>query len=297
MIVPKIDIHVHSGIKKGIPRFDSDFSDYTTPEELRAMYDKMGIEKGVQLPEIGVECGYHHISNEESFEMVCAQPDLYYWFCNIDPRMGTNSPKTDFSYLINHYKKMGAKGVGEICSNLYMDDPRVFNLFKHCEACDMPVLFHMGNPGMGDYGLIDELGMPRLEKALQTFPKLQIIGHSQKFWAEISGDCTEENRDDYPEEKVAPGGRLIKLLQKYPNLTCDLSAGSGENAITRDAEFGYWFLEEFQDRLYFGTDICAPENEMNLTYYLDDAVENGKISQIAYEKISRKNALALLSRN
>lgn len=80
-------------------------------------------------------------------------------------------------------------------------------------------------------------------------------------------------------------------MRKYPNLHGDLSAGSGYNAVTRDPEFGYDFLEEFQDRLYFGTDICAPENDMRLSYWLDDAVESGKISREAYEKISRENAI------
>ena len=90
--------------------------------------------------------------------------------------------------------------------------------------------------------------------------------------------------------------RVVELLRKYPNLCCDLSAGSGENAIRRDPEFGYAFLEEFQDRLYFGTDICAPHNEMGLSKYLDEAVTQGHISQIAYEKICRENALRLLNR-
>lgn len=295
MIVKKIDIHVHSAPKKSIPQFWSNYGDYTTPDELRKMYDEMGIEKGVQLPAISTECGYHYVSNDDSYEMVCKHPETYDWFCNIDPRWGLNSGETDLSYFINYYKKLGAKGVGELTSNLYFDDPRVMNLFHHCEVCEMPVLFHIGNMG-DDYGLVDELGLPRLEKVLKAFPKLQFIGHSQKFWAEISGDCTEELRDGYPQGKVVPGGRIIDLLRKYPNLTCDLSAGSGGNAIMRDPEFGYHFMEEFQDRLYFGTDICDPRNVFYLSTYLDECVQSGKISQLAYENISRENALKLLNR-
>ena len=296
MLVKKIDIHVHSCLKRGTPRFHGDFSDYTTPGELRPMYDELGIEKGVQLPTITPESGTHFVSNEESYELVRTHPETYDWFCNIDPRWGGNSDRANFSYLLNYYKNLGAKGVGEICANLYFDDPRVMNLFAHCEACDMPVIFHIGSFPYGDYGLVDELHLPRLEKVLKAFPKLMFLGHSQKFWAEISGDVTEEDRNGYPAGPVAPGGRVVELLRKYPNLCCDLSAGSGENAIRRDPEFGYAFLEEFQDRLYFGTDICAPHNEMGLSKYLDDAVMQGHISQIAYEKICRENALRLLNR-
>ena len=158
----------------------------------------------------------------------------------------------------------------------------------------MPVLFHIGGP-TGDYGLIDDIGLPRLEKVLQMFPNLQFLGHSQKFWAEISSDVTEESRYGFPTGKVTPG-RVVELMRKYPNLCGDISAGSGGNAVMRDPEFGYAFLEEFQDRLYFGTDICSIKNERPLSFWLDKAVEDGNISQIAYEKICRENAYALLHR-
>ena len=68
------------------------------------------------------------------------------------------------------------------------------------------------------------------------------------------------------------------------------------HAVSRDPEFGYAFIEKYQDRLYFGTDICSPENDMELSFWLDDAVNNGHISQAAYEKVSRTNALKLLER-
>lgn len=295
MLVKKIDIHVHSGLTKEIPRPYGEGGDFTTPDELRAMYDKMGIEFGVQLPTVNPEFGHHMITNEESYRMVQQFPETYVWFCNIDPRWGINGAKTDFRYFIEKYRAMGAKGVGEVCANLYFDDPRVESLFAACETEGMPLTFHIGDEGY-DYGLIDELGLPRLERALQKFPKLQFLGHSQKFWAEI-GPCTAEERGGYPTGKVQPGGRVVELMRKYPSLCGDLSAGSGENAIMRDPEFGYAFLEEFQDRLYYGTDTCDPRNEWHLHEFLDDAVTNGKISQAAYEKICRGNALRLLNQN
>jgi len=295
-LVKKIDIHVHTAPRKGLPRYcGSDGSDYCTPTELRTKYDAMGIEKGVILPSLNPECNFRVITNEMAAQMAADFPETFYWFCNIDPRYGTNSAEMDFTPFINYYKALGAKGVGEVCANLYFDDPMVLNLFKHCEANNMPVIFHIGGAGGGDYGLIDEIGLPRLEKALQMFPKLQFLGHSQKFWAEISADVTEESRYGFPTGKVIPG-RVVELMRKYPNLSCDLSAGSGGNAMMRDPEFGYAFIEEFQDRLYYGTDFCSPHNVMPLGDWLDKAVEEGKISQVAYEKIVRENALKLLNR-
>ncbi|MBR5479485.1 MAG: amidohydrolase family protein [Clostridia bacterium] len=271
-----------------------DNEDILTVTQIRSIYDELGIELGVDLPCVTPEAQYYLKTNEESYELAQTFPETLDWFCNLDPRMGGNSTETDFSKFINYYKEMGAKGVGEIMSNMYFDDPRTLNLFKHCEACKMPVLFHIGGP-VGDYGLIDDLGLPRLEKVLQMFPNLQFLGHSQKFWAEISSDVTEEGRYGFPTGKVTPG-RVVELMRKYPNLCGDLSAGSGGNAVMRDPEFGYAFLEEFQDRLYFGTDICSVKNERPLSFWLDKACEDGNISQIAYEKICRENAYALLHR-
>lgn len=295
--VQKIDIHVHAVLEKGVPRSAGDT--FAIPEELFVFYHLLGVEKGVILPSASPEGAFDSHDGKEAYRIVQKYPERFYWFCNLDPRMGNNSPDTDFSHFINYYKDRGAKGVGEITANLYFDDPMVLNLFKHCEACDMPVIFHIGFKG-NDYGLIDELGLPRLENALRMFPKLKFLGHSQKFWSEISGDVTEANRGENKPGKVTPGGRVAELMRNYPNLCGDLSAGSGYNAVTRDPEFGYGFLEEFQDRLYYGTDICSPLNitwdMIRLSAFLDGAMETGKISYGAYQKISRTNALRLLER-
>ena len=132
---------------------------------------------------------------------------------------------------------------------------------------------------------------------LAKHPKLKLVGHSQCFWSEISADVTKETRGNYPTGKVIPG-RIVELMRNYENLYCDLSAGSGANALMRDPEFAYKFLEEFQDRIYYGADICIAECYNNLLTktpsFLDDAMLNGKISNTTYKKICRENALRLL---
>lgn len=288
-------MHVHSVPEVLIlrPRGDG----FPTPDELRLIYDDVGIEKGVLLPDGVYPEGSGDITSpREAMHMVRDFPNVFgWWFSPISPSMYHNSPDCDLSFFLNQYKALGAKGVGEIQENRYFDDPYMMNLWKHCEACNMPVIFHLGNLG-NDYGVVDELGLPRLEKVLKAFPRLKILGHSQKFWAEI-GQTNEAERDGYPTGKVVPG-RLVELFRKYPNLCGDLSAGSGANAIMRDPDFGYSFLEEFQDRLFYGTDICSPRdrssNMLKLAGFLDDAMLGGKISYVAYEKISRGNALNLL---
>jgi len=297
-LVKKIDIHVHTISSRGITR-KYNGNTFCLPEELIAMYDQIGIEKGVISPIFKAEQSLEVNTNREIRDIVEKYPDNFAWFCGIDPRQGDNAPTTDFSWFLNYYKSVGAKGVGEILSNLWFDDPRVWNLFHHAELCDMPVIFHIGSV-KGDYGLIDEFGLPRLEKTLAQFPNLKFLAHSQRWWSHISADVTEETFPGYPKGPVVPGGRIVELMRRYPNLCGDLSAGSGCNAITRDPEFGYAFLEEFQDRLFFGTDICDPANitspMLKLAGFLDDAVTAGKISYDAYYKVSRGNAEKLLNK-
>ncbi len=294
--VKKIDIHVHTMKTPGLPRPGGD--NYATPVELCAIYDKIGVERGVLLPELFMECSYDTGSNRETEEIVSLYPDRFSWFCGIDPRQGNNAPDTDFGHFLSYYKSRGACGVGELCASLPFDHPYMMNLFSHCEAHDMPVIFHIGAAGGWDYGIIDDLGLPRMETVLKTFPRLRLIGHSQKFWSHISGDVTQDNWNGYPTGKIVPGGRVVSLMRQYPNLSCDLSAGSGYNAVTRDPAFIYAFFEEFADRIFYGTDICSPRNAdspmLRLASFLDESMEAGHISYETYYKISRGNAEQLL---
>jgi predicted TIM-barrel fold metal-dependent hydrolase len=212
----------------------------------------------------------------------------------VDPRAIHNDPKSDLSFLLEHYKRLGARGVGELTSNLYADDPKMDNLFTHCERQGLSVTIHIAPEPSGYYGIVDEPGLPRLEKMLKKHPDLKILGHSQPFWAEI-GECTPETRNTYPTGKVKEG-RLPKLLREYGNLCCDLSAGSAANALMRDREYAARFIEEFADRMYYGCDIGATCNTFPYDFnaFLDDMRATGEISEENYRKIVRENAIKLL---
>lgn len=291
VIKQKIDMHVHTFLFNGINTYNNDTT-YASPEELIGMYEKLGVSKGVILPEIAIEGTSRQQSNEEVMAVVEKYPDKFDWFCNIDPRMGDNNAKMNLSYFLEYYKGKGAKGLGEICANLPFVDPFVQNLFYHCEKCNMPVVFHIGTQKGDGYGLIDDIGLPGLEQSLVNFPNLKFFGHSQPFWSEI-GIVNKENRGSYPNGKVIPG-RLVDLMEKYPNLYGDLSAGSGFNAVSRDSEFGCGFIEKYSENLLYGTDICSPTNDMKLSHWLDEMLEKGNISQKAYDNVSYKNALEIL---
>jgi len=292
-----IDIHVHTTALPGIniPGGDQTLA---TPEQLIEMYDTVGITQAVLLPNVNPEGIWCVQSNEEILGIVEHYPDRFIPFCNVDPRMWMNNPDEDLSYYIGWYKDQGCRGIGEVCCNLSFDDPRAMNLFGHAEKCGMPLCFHVATRDGKTYGLIDDRGLPRFEKAIQTFPNLVWLCHSQAWWSHISGDVSDENWGGYPKGPVIEGGRIVELMRKYPNVMGDLSAGSGYNAVSRDPEFGYWFLNEFQDQLCFGTDICSPGGResvlVNLAGFLKVALAKGNISQQVFDKVAGGNARRVL---
>jgi len=289
-----VDIHVHTRMFEG-PRQDSKFGSYfATPEELMEKLKPQGVRAVVALPCVNPECIWVIQSVQEILLAAERFPDFIIPFMNVDPRQNTNSANANLSHQMQYYKDRGCKGIGEVSANLPFDDPLMENLFKHAQANELSITFHIAPEQGGYYGIVDHLGLPLLEGALGKFPDLKFFGHSQPFWAEISGDLKEEERNTYPKGEVAEGGAVVRLMREHSNLYGDMSAGSGHNAVSRDPEFGYAFMTEFQDRLLFGTDVCDPRNETPLIGFLNEAVEQAHISREAYEKIGWKNAEQLL---
>lgn len=283
----KMDIHVHLATQ-------TNPMNVFTPEE-RMEFDKFyGVDKCVIMTTVG---GIPHapsmpgmVGPEEAAEVCAKYPDHFDWMCNLNPD-GTDATY----YLLKQYKEMGAKGVGEFGMLKRIDDPVIEHMFCCCEALDLPILFHMSPDGM-NYGIIDSAGLPLLESALQRHPKLNFIGHSQPFWFEISQypeGLTAEERNIYPSGRVIPG-RVPYLLEKYPNLYADLSADSGGNALIRDESYAIEFLNQYQDKLMFGSDVCNTELIYPLAFYLDSLLHQDKISDEVYVKVCRGNAERLL---
>ena len=290
--IRKIDVHAHVSLHAEY-EFPKVFN--VSVSDQLALWDALNVEKGVLLPIASIEGEITVIPNGDNCYLSRAYPDRFYWFCNVDPRAWHNSPDTDLGELMRFYKANGAKGIGEVTANLYMDDPMVENMFRYAAELDLPVTIHIAPEKGGYYGLVDDIGLPRLDRMLSKYPKLKVLGHSQPFWAEISRDVTEENRNSYPEGKVLEGA-LPKLLRKHQNLYCDLSAGSGMNALMRDPEYGYRFIEEFRDRLMYGIDLCLPSNPHPPVFasFLDESHEKGFISDENYYRICRGNAIRIL---
>jgi len=277
---------------------------FCTAEEVIKRYDQVGIEKGVLLPVVNPEI-YLPQANEDILDMVEKYPDRFIPFCNIDPRALTNSADAPLDYLLRYYRDRGCKGLGEVMINLPLMHPLVQNLFKHAQEIGFPVIFDGADMVGGDFGLYDDPGLPQLEHTLQRFPKLIILGHGPVFWSEIARLETPGERCYVFRPKGEQTGRLPcgaikeegvvpRLFRRYPNLYGDLSDFTAHNAFARDHEYGSRFLTEFQDRLFFGTDILSFDMPLPMIDLLTMWLDTKKISKAVFNKIAGDNAKKLL---
>ena len=284
-----IDVHAHVLRWPVLKKFNNGLPFMSAEEQVRRM-DEKGIDKAVILPLTSADVAGEHQSMGEVFDICRLYPGRFIPFCDFDVRRCDMNSAERFREVLEQYIARGAKGVGELTCRVYWDDPRLWDLFTACEELGLPVTFHTSPPEAVTYGLIDELGLPRFEQALQRFPNLRFFGHSASFWSEISGDLTADQKEGYPKTPIAPGGTLIRLFRTYPNLYGDLSAGSGLNALTRDPAFTYEFLDEFQDRLMLGLDQTDAELDFQHIEWLRAQRDEGHITEEVCEKILWRNA-------
>lgn len=294
-----IDIHAHA-YRRPVPFVVQ----FCTAEQVLERYDAVGIEKGILLPIVSPEI-YLPQANEDILDMCQQYPNRFYPFCNIDPRVLTNSVDAPLDRLLRYYKDKGCRGLGEVMLNVPMMHPMVQNLFKHAQDVGLPVTCDGSDVVGGDFGLYDDPGLPQLEHTLQRFPKLTMLGHGPVFWAEIGRlDSPAQRKTTFrpdgeqvgwnpPTGPIKEEGVMPKLMRRYPNLYGDLSDGSPAHALSRDPEYGVKFINEFKDRLMFGTDICGFNTPFAIVDLLLDWRAKKKITEQVFQKLAKENAIKL----
>ena len=288
----KIDVHIHAALhrQERQPSARNPADCYLAEaEELIGHLRAQGISRAVLLSsgEKGLDTG-----NAACCRMAQAHSGFLSWMCNID----TDTNPTEVISRLSQLRDLGAVGIGELAVNEWMDSPLLTAVFAAAERLSLPVTIHMSPEPGYQYGVCDRPGLPLTEQVLRRFPKMILVGHSQMFWLEISGEGPREGneaRNRMGRGPVTAGGRLLELLEQYPNLYADLSAFSGSCAILRDEAFGLAFLEKYQDRLLFGTDTVNAQQRFPLGHFLDESAANGRLSQRAYKKICCENAQRL----
>lgn len=160
-------------------------------------------------------------------------------------------------------ERWGVCVCGEWKFRQWIDADASLDLFRAAGRRKAPVVLHLDVPWLPPRGGSAYPGwfggtVENLARVLDECPDTCFIGHAPGFWREISGDA-DSSAEVYPSGPVVPGGRLERLLERYPNLHGDLSAGSALVALRRDIGFTKEFLTRFSDRLLFGRDGSGGE--------------------------------------
>jgi predicted TIM-barrel fold metal-dependent hydrolase len=247
-----IDIHQHTDYGGKRDKAGKIVDPGRTNDQLAAHQKAMGVTRTVLLP-AGSEvqrASTHNGSanglqgtcggNESCEKLAKARPDAFVFGANEVPDL------TDAPEVIEKYLKAGAVVIGEQKFGVACDSPEMQKLYALAEAYRVPILMHWQHTTYNS-------GFDRLGKMLEKYPNVTFIGHAQTWWANI-----DQNHEDqsilYPKTKVKPGGRTDRYLADYPNLYGDLSAGSGQNALSRDEDHAREFLARHQSKLMFGSD-------------------------------------------
>lgn len=222
-----------------------------TAEQLLRWMDAHSIARAVVLPLVSPEASSYPLTTDFVLTQTRPHRERLIPFCSIDPRTSFRGGHQGLVDMLRRYVDAGAKGFGEHKPGIRFDDERNLRVFAACQEVKLPVLFHLDAQRN-----VDAPGLPGLEKVLQECPEIPFIGHGPGWWASISGDAADLG--GYPKGPVTPGGAIDRLMEAYPNLYGELSAGSGANAIARDLAFGREFLIRRSERVMFGTDFLAP---------------------------------------
>lgn len=184
----------------------------------------------------------------------------------------------------------GVRIYGELKLRMMYDNVDAINMYRFCGENGVPVQVHI------DYDYETGVKYPRtswwygggieaFERAVKACPETVFLGHAPGFWAHISGD-EQYKTNPYPDGEVVPGGKLVTMLHTYPNLYCDMSAGSGVNAMQRDTRFARTFLLEFQDRILYARDYFDNVHQ--------DFLNSMELPESVLKKIYSENALKLV---
>lgn len=198
--------------------------------------EKLGIEKTILLGSSDKTIYLHpdfknfDENNDELLKIKAAYPDNFEVLCT------TYWHDTDQIAKIASCWERGAKGVKLYNGhgNFYeipLDDPVMLPVYKYIEDNGLILLIHVNGSKY-----LDEF-----ERVLQKFPNMKTI---------CPHFCLISRKLD----------TLSELMDKYPNLYTDTSFGAieftaaGFSRFSKNNERFSNFVEQYQDRIFFGTD-------------------------------------------
>ena len=186
-------------------------------------------------------------------EIQAKYPGRFAWAASAD------ITKPDAGQLLTQAVKDGAVGFGEIKFHVAADGPELRRMYALAAELKVPILVHFQEVPHYDGEGVFATGFKHFEAILKAYPMTLFVGHADAFWANISADYANEAA--YPAGPIKPGGIMDRLLSDYANLYGDLSANSGNNALSRDPEFTRGFLARHHDKLIFGSDCSCVDGK------------------------------------
>ena len=169
--------------------------------------------------------------------------------------VATDPAEVDAAKVLKNAISGGAVSIGELKYHLALDSSEMRRVYDVSAEMQVPVLLHIQNfphfPGELPYNT----GYTQFDKVVRAYPKTNFIGHADLFWAHISADVPTDR--GYPSGPIKPGGLTDKWLSEFPNLYADISANSGNNALSRDTDFSRDFIVRHQSKLIFGSDCSC----------------------------------------
>ena len=178
-------------------------------------------------------------------------PGRFVWSASAD------ITKPDAAEVLTKAVKDGAQGFGELKFHVEADGPELQRMYALAAELNVPILVHFQEVPHFEGEGVWSTGFKRFAAMLKKYPKTKFIGHADAFWANVSADYAEQ--ESYPSGPIKRGGITDKLLGDYGNLFGDLSANSGNNALSREAEFTADFLTRHQNKLVFGSDCSCQD--------------------------------------
>jgi predicted TIM-barrel fold metal-dependent hydrolase len=261
----------------GSPVFDLHFHMRPQPAANLAHLDGAGITKANLLT--------RGAALDQVKAIDAAAPGRFTWFNSYDVT------KPDAGQALTQAVKAGAQGFGEMKFHVAADGPELRRMYALAADLRVPILIHFQEVDHFEAEGAWSTGYAKtFESILKAFPKTTFIGHADAFWANVSADY--HNEAAYPSGPIARGGVTDKWLGDYPNLFGDLSANSGNNAMSRDPGFTPDFLKRHQDKLFFGSDCsCTDGHGGGISQ-----ANNPAAARLAGRRVARET-LAVLKRS
>jgi predicted TIM-barrel fold metal-dependent hydrolase len=168
----------------------------------------------------------------------------------------TDPSLPDAGKVLRDALKNGAVSIGELKFHLALDSPEMRRVYEIAADLHVPVMMHIQNFPHFAGELPYNTGYPEFDKMLRAYPRTNFIGHGDLFWAHISADVPADK--GYPSGPIKKGGLSDRWLSEFPNFYADMSANSGNNALSRDPDFSPGFITRHKTKLIFGSDCsCA----------------------------------------